>query len=84
MPKQKQDAASRWTAGDIETWGQLNEALSGASEADCAALMALEKAHRCRIRALIRIHGRMNVVRAERERQELVAYAAAHQRSGAA
>lgn len=60
----------------VETWTSLNEAIMSADESQCAELMAVEldKDHgRRRRQFVLRIHSRMNRLRAARERTELLA-----------
>jgi hypothetical protein len=57
-------------------WSELNAALLVADEAKCAEYMTAEKGGRCRKDFLLRIHSRLNKVRADRERYELVTFAA--------
>ena len=56
-------------------WVELNSALLVADEARCAELMAQEKDGPARKDFLLRIHSRLNKVRADRERYELVTFA---------
>ncbi len=53
------------------TWVGLNDWLRDAAEADCAALLAEERASHGRRFVLLRTHSRLNKVRAARERAEL-------------
>ena len=56
----------------LRTWGLLNDAIRGADEGECRVLLAAEKRGRRRKQFLKRIHSRLNKVRAEREREELL------------
>lgn len=55
----------------LSTWIALNDALRGASEETCQALLKEETNDRQRKQFLRRIHSRLNKVRADRERVEL-------------
>ena len=55
----------------LSTWNSLNAFLSMASEQNCHELLHLEKRGKCRLTFLLRIHSRLNKVRADRERREL-------------
>ena len=57
----------------LDTWVSLNTAITTANEAACAKLMALEMQGRRRKMFLLRIHSRMNKLRAHRERKALIA-----------
>lgn len=58
---------------EYNTWIELNEIVMKADERECQRLLAVEKAKdRRRKMFLLRIHARLNKVRAERERAELV------------
>jgi len=56
----------------LRTWRDLNDAIRDASEADCERLLKLEKAGRKRQQFVMRIFSRLNRVRADRERQDLL------------
>lgn len=56
----------------LRTWIELNEALRKADERLCQRLLKEEQAGRRRKQFLKRIHSRLNKVRADRERAELV------------
>jgi hypothetical protein len=56
----------------LQSWLALNQELRGADEGHCRALLKEEQAGRRRRQFLKRIHSRLNKVRADRERQELV------------
>lgn len=56
----------------LRTWVALNNALLEANEAVCQALMKEEIKGRRRVAFMKRIHSRLNKVRADRERAELV------------
>ncbi len=51
----------------------MNAALRDADEAVCHAMLAAEKAGKNRRSFLLRIHSRLNKVRADRERAEIIA-----------
>jgi len=55
----------------LQSWTTLNNALRTADEELCHLLLKREQAGRKRSRFLKRIHGRLNRVRAKREREEL-------------
>lgn len=52
----------------LDTWLGLNSRLLTADQAFCARLLVLELAGRKRIQVMLRIHGRLNRVRAAVER----------------
>jgi hypothetical protein len=54
----------------LETWVLLNDALRNANEATCHALIKAEMGGRNRKQFVMRIHSRLNKVRADRERKE--------------
>jgi hypothetical protein len=56
----------------LQTWLALNDAIRGADEKTCQALLKEERAGRKRQMFLKRIHSRLNKVRADRERSELI------------
>jgi len=56
-------------------WKALNDRLRVATEEECASLLAAELAGPRRYSCLIRIHGRLDRLRRERERKELEAQA---------
>ena len=58
-----------------DTWVDLNDRLMTADEATCAALLELERTGKARRQFMLRIHSRLNKVRADRERRELRAAA---------
>lgn len=55
----------------LQTWIGLNDALRTADEDQCQKLLDEELAGRRRKQFLLRIHSRLNKVRADRERGEL-------------
>lgn len=57
---------------ELSTWDNLNEAVMKADEEKCYSLIEEEKRGRCRKMFLLRIHSRLNKIRADRERKELV------------
>lgn len=52
-------------------WSDLNTMILEADEDLCLAMLQKEGAHRKSLRVLLRIHSRMNRLRAVRERKEL-------------
>ena len=56
---------------ELRTWVALNDALRDADEALCRVLLAEEEAGRRRRRFLLRIHSRLNRMRAGAERIKL-------------
>ncbi len=58
--------------GSSQTWLELQESLKVATEEDCQTLLKQEKKGRQRVQYLLRIYGRFNVLRTERERSELL------------
>jgi len=56
----------------LKTWVALNDAIRVANEELCHRLIKVELAGRRRAAFLKRIHSRLNKVRADREREELV------------
>ena len=56
----------------LTSWNELNDYLRDASEDECKDLIKVEMAGKNRPTFLRRIHSRLNRVRAERERKELV------------
>lgn len=57
---------------NLQTWVALNDALRDADEKLCIQLLKEEKAGRQRRQFLLRIHSRLNKVRADREREQLM------------
>lgn len=57
----------------LKSWVALNNALLTADEDLCHKLLKEEKNGRKRLRFLLRIHSRLNKVRADRERTEIKA-----------
>lgn len=55
----------------IKDWQALNKRLLDATENDCLQLMRAEKGGKCRKSWLVRIHHRLNKLRAQRERAAL-------------
>lgn len=55
----------------VDTWKGLNEAVMKLTERELAQLFEFEKTKGKRYRYLLRIHGRLNKVRADREREEI-------------
>jgi len=56
----------------FRTWKGLNDALRGAGEAECKAMLKDEQKGRRRKMFILRIHSRLNKARADRERLELM------------
>jgi len=56
----------------LATWIDLNEALTELGEDECAKLLEREKTTKRRKQILLRIHSRINKLRAARERLELI------------
>lgn len=57
---------------EIQTWARLNKTLRSSTEDDCEILLNKELRNACRGRFLLRIHGRLNKLRAQRERREIL------------
>jgi hypothetical protein len=55
----------------LDNWGKLNEFLKQATEEQCTELLKLEKKGKKRLQFKLRIYGRLNKMRTERERNEL-------------
>ena len=55
----------------LKTWDSLNKVVRIANEEQCFQLLKEEKKGRARQTFLLRIHSRLNKVRADRERQAL-------------
>jgi hypothetical protein len=55
----------------LETWISLNEAIMEADEKQCQQLLKAELAGKKRKAFVLRIHSRLNKIRADRERAEL-------------
>jgi hypothetical protein len=60
----------------LSTWKNLNACLTGAGEDLCIKLLREEQLGKRRKQFLLRIYSRLNKVRADRERKELVEEAA--------
>jgi hypothetical protein len=56
----------------LRNWNNVNTLLRTATEKDVARMLQAERHGRCRLLYLLRIHGRLNVMRYQRERKELV------------
>ena len=56
----------------LATWTGLNLFLTTAGERDCEKVMAREAAGRNRRRVMLRIHSRLNKLRAHRERKAII------------
>lgn len=55
----------------LQDWGTLNRNIQQLSEEDCMQLLKKEKAGQQRLSFLLRIYGRLNKLRTQRERNEL-------------
>ena len=55
----------------LSTWTDLNTCLLTATQETCEDLLQRELLGRCRLNFLMRIHSRINKVRADAERAEL-------------
>lgn len=55
----------------LRTWRALNQAMQTADEEDCNMLLKEELRTAKRLPFVLRIHSRMNKIRASRERREL-------------
>jgi hypothetical protein len=58
--------------GPLSNWDQCNDFLRACTEKQASELLAKEKKGSRRIQYLLRIHSRINVLRAKRERSELL------------
>ncbi len=56
----------------LSSWVAMNEALKTLSEEECWELLRQEKKGQRRAQFMLRIHGRANKLRAEREKRELL------------
>ena len=56
----------------LSNWVAINEAMRTCSEKEALKLMGKERAGENRTRVLLRIHSRMNKLRADRERREIM------------
>lgn len=56
----------------LATWADLNACMTEAEETECLELLKLEARGRKRKQFLLRIHSRLNKVRADQERADLV------------
>jgi hypothetical protein len=56
----------------LDNWVAINEAMRTCTEKEALKLMEKERAGENRVRVLIRIHSRMNKLRADRERREIM------------
>lgn len=64
--------ADKYLKDALVNWTALNTWLLNATEAECVALSKLERAGRNRHRFLLRIHSRVNKLRARRERADIM------------
>lgn len=60
------------STNSLSSWIELNKSLQLISEKECWKLLDTEKKGQRRTNFLLRIHGRANKLRAERERRELI------------
>ena len=62
----------------LNTWKSLNEALQSdeTGEEECLRLLQVERKNQRRLQFMLRLYGRYNKLRTERERRELAAVAA--------
>lgn len=72
MTDKKEKAQPPQFSGALENWPACNDFLRSATEEQCSKLLAKEKAGKRRVQYLLRIHARLNKVRATRERSELL------------
>lgn len=56
----------------LKSWKYLNDYLRTANEEECRLLLEAERKTTKRMNFMLRIHAKFNVLRAERERRELV------------
>lgn len=63
--------------GLLQNWLELNRRLMDLDEADVFKLLQHEKAHKARVRIMLRLHNRLSKLRGARERAELAACAKA-------
>lgn len=63
--------AGATVAAALRSWNALNDAVRGADEATCEALLKEELKGKRRKQFIKRIHSRLNKARADRERAEL-------------
>lgn len=63
---------SKPQANPLGSWVAMNEALKTLDEKACWELLKKEQANQQRAQFMLRIHGRANKLRAERERRELI------------
>lgn len=63
---------TKTTQNPLSNWVAMNAALKELSEEKCWKLLQEEKNGQKRAQFMLRIHGRANKLRAERERRELL------------
>lgn len=56
----------------LSSWNSLNSFLRTSNESDCESLLKIETEGKKRQTFLLRIHSRLNKIRADRERNELL------------
>lgn len=56
----------------LDNWVAINEAMKNCTEKEALKLMEKERGGENRTRVLLRIHSRMNKLRADRERREIM------------
>jgi hypothetical protein len=61
------------TSKHLATWVALNEALRTITETECWSLLKAEQTGKRRVQFLLRIYGRANRLRTERERSAMLA-----------
>lgn len=59
----------------LEKWKTLNEGLADLTEDQVWQLLNLERTGQKRLQFLLRLYGRFNILRTDRERKELMALA---------
>lgn len=73
MPSKKQGGPARASVKDaLANWSACNEYLRDCSEQEAQKLLAAERSGKGRVQYLLRAHARMNRLRAQRERAELL------------
>lgn len=71
VPLRGEEMNEKTLQGLLLNWSGLNKFLRTASEADVAKMLEAEKKGRRRRTHLLRLHGTLNKLRAQREREEL-------------
>mgnify|MGYP001152037944 CR=1 FL=1 len=57
----------------VETWARLNETIMELTEEDCLTLLKQEMEGQRRVQVMLRLYGRFNKLRCERERTGILA-----------